>query len=386
MLFPTCQPELGWRSHPRFSVRRPVSYSSSGKRVFAATVNLGLGGLKLESLQQLPKEWPDIDLDLWPYSIRAKTRMVYSQHPSEGLYVEGLQFLELTEENDRRLQNFLTSLEEHPKQEKAFGQDGTDDRALSKTRQTKGERELSEDVQDSLRERIAELETAYKELETFCHTVSHDLHNPLLIIEGLSRRLSEIYSNHLDAKGQQHLNTIRATAQRMGRLIEDLFAFSKTESQGLEPIDIDMNELTKGVIEEMRFLDPGRAFLFNIHNLPSVSGDQSMIRQVLVNLLANAMKFTRRREIPVIEVGAHFGKREHIYYVKDNGIGFEMEYANRLFNIFYRLHDAEEFEGTGAGLAIVKRIIQRHGGQVWASGSAGVGATFYFSLPAEMEE
>jgi light-regulated signal transduction histidine kinase (bacteriophytochrome) len=200
-------------------------------------------------------------------------------------------------------------------------------------------------------------------------------------MNGLSRLLLERYSSHLDAKGQQFLSTMYSGTQKMLQLIDDLLTFSRSEHQQMELSDIDMEELGKAVFEELRSGFPVQTLLLDIKTLPPARGDQSMIRQVFVNLLSNAIKFTRPKGAGVIEIGCIVKETQNIYYVKDNGVGFNMQYAGKLFGVFQRQHTGDEFEGTGVGLAIVQGIIQRHGGQVWAEGEVSKGATFYFTLP-----
>jgi PAS domain S-box-containing protein len=247
------------------------------------------------------------------------------------------------------------------------------------TERKKAEDEIKKLNQD-LKHRTIKLEAAYKELETFSYSVSHDLRTPLLGINGLSRILLERYPNHVDAKGQQFLSMIHSSTQKMVQLIDDLLTFSRSGHQQMQPSDIDMEELARGVLEELRNIIPEQTLLLDIKTLPPARGDQSMIRQVFVNLLSNAIKFTRPKEAGVIEVGCIVKENENIYYVKDNGVGFDMRYASKLFEVFQRQHTVDEFEGAGVGLAIVQRIIHRHGGQVWAEGETGKGATFYFTL------
>ncbi len=248
------------------------------------------------------------------------------------------------------------------------------------TERKKAEDEIKK-LNEDLKHRAIELEAAYKELETYSYSVSHDLRTPLLGINGLSRILIERYSNHLDAKGQQFLSIMHSSTQKMLQLIDDLLTFSGSEHQQMEPSDIDMEELAKGVFEELKSIIPEQTLLLDIKTLPPAHGDQSMIRQVFVNLLSNAIKFTRPKGAGVIEIGCMVKENQNIYYVKDNGVGFDMQYAGRLFEVFQRHHTVDEFEGTGVGLAVVQRIIHRHGGKVWAEGEIDKGATFYFTLP-----
>jgi light-regulated signal transduction histidine kinase (bacteriophytochrome) len=203
----------------------------------------------------------------------------------------------------------------------------------------------------------------------------------LVVIGGFSRLLLEKYSNHLDAKGQEFLSLIHSKARRMLQLIDDLLTFSRSQYQQMKPSDIDMGELAKAVFEELKSMIPEQTLRLDIKTLAPVHGDQSMIRQVFVNLLSNAIKFTRPKGAGVIEISCMAKENQNIYCVKDNGIGFDMRYAGELFEVFQRHHSVDEFEGTGVGLAIVQRIIQRHGGQVWAEGVVNKGAAFYFTLP-----
>ncbi len=218
------------------------------------------------------------------------------------------------------------------------------------------------------------------ELEAFSYSVSHDLRTPLLTIDGFSRMLLEDYTDALDAEGQRQLQVICNNAEKMGQLIDDLLAFSRIGRREMVPSPINMNELAKTVFEELSAANPERELHLKMQAIPSSFGDQAMIGQVFTNLLSNAIKFTRPQEAAVIEVGARTEDGETVFFVKDNGVGFDMAYADKLFGVFQRLHSDEEFEGTGVGLAIVQRIIHRHGGRVWAESEIGKGATIYFTL------
>ncbi|NJD51594.1 MAG: GHKL domain-containing protein [Candidatus Methanoperedens sp.] len=238
-------------------------------------------------------------------------------------------------------------------------------------------------AEKELIKRTTELESANKELEAFSYSVSHDLRAPLRAIDGFSRVILEEYNDKLDDEGKRYLNIVRDNTQKMGQLIEDLLALSRLGRKEMQVSMIDMAKLAKTVFDELKEANPGRNIQLEIKTLPPAYGDQAMIHQVFVNLLSNAIKFTRFKEKAVIEIGCNTRMNENVYYVKDNGVGFDMQYLNKLFGVFQRLHSAEEFDGTGVGLAIVKRIIQRHGGKVWAEGKVNEGATFYFNLSEE---
>ncbi|MCX8035662.1 MAG: PAS domain S-box protein [Candidatus Sumerlaeia bacterium] len=232
-----------------------------------------------------------------------------------------------------------------------------------------------------LAERIEQLRAANADLESFSYSVSHDLRSPLAVIDGFSHVLSTEYSDRLDEEGKRFLDLIRSNTRQMGQLIEDLLAFSRTGRQPLSPAPVNMDELVQIVLAELQPTWQGRNVQLDIRPLPPARGDWSLLRQVWTNLLSNALKFTRHRPTARVEVGGESRDGESIYYVKDNGAGFDMQYAGKLFGVFQRLHSTEEFEGTGVGLAIVQRIVRRHGGRVWAEGKVGEGAVFYFTLP-----
>jgi len=225
------------------------------------------------------------------------------------------------------------------------------------------------------------LEEVNKELETFSYTVSHDLQAPLRAINGFSQVILEDYIDKLDPEGKRYFELIQKNAHLMGQLIQDLLAFSRLGRQKIVTVEINMEELVREVFEELKSLLPNRKIEFKLRPLPKVIGDLMMLRQVFVNLLSNALKFTKGREIAMIEVGFRQEENEGFYYVKDNGVGFDMRYVDKLFGVFQRLHTVEEFEGSGIGLALVKRIITRHNGKVWADGIVNQGVCFYLSIP-----
>jgi len=228
--------------------------------------------------------------------------------------------------------------------------------------------------------KTADLIAANRELEAFAYSVSHDLRAPLRHLDGFAELLRKNCYRQMDAQGQRYLDKITNSAQRMGRLIDDLLAFSR-----LLRADVSQTKVSLQLIQEevRRELEPdlaGRAVAWIVGDLPVVYGDRSMLRQVFVNLLSNALKFTRDRPEARIEIGcAGTTEEETTIFVGDNGAGFEMQYVDKLFEVFQRLH-SDEFEGTGVGLANVRRIVERHGGRVWAEGAVDRGATFYFSL------
>ncbi|MCS6248727.1 MAG: PAS domain S-box protein [Opitutus sp.] len=230
--------------------------------------------------------------------------------------------------------------------------------------------------------RASKLEVVNKELESFSYSVSHDLRAPLRAIDGYARMAIEDCAGLLDANGRRQLNVIRDEAQRMSRLIDDLLSFSRISRQQTEPVSIDMHAMAQDVYNELIKLESGRTVQVNLQELPAAEGTPAMIRQVWVNLISNALKFTRKRPVATIEIGAQVDANgEWVYHVKDNGAGFDMRHVDKLFGVFQRLHNQPDFEGTGVGLALVQRILQRHGGRIWAEAEVDKGACFYFTLP-----
>jgi len=227
------------------------------------------------------------------------------------------------------------------------------------------------------------LEQANAELESFSYSVSHDLRAPLRAINGFSLALLEDYGTTLPPDGQALLARVRENTKRMAQLIDDLLVFSRLGRKPLEMGPVDLASLMQSVVEEQRQADPKRAIEVVVHSLPATLGDAGLLRQALSNLIENAFKFTRRQPKVRIEIGSRVEGAETVYYVRDNGAGFDMKYATKLFGVFQRLHGESDFEGTGVGLALVQRIVHRHGGRVWAQAAVDQGATFYFTLRAK---
>jgi signal transduction histidine kinase len=240
---------------------------------------------------------------------------------------------------------------------------------------------LNEELEARVKARTAELEFANREMEAFSYSVSHDLKAPIRAIQGFSRMLVGEHAAKLDAEGLRLLQVVCDNTELMHHLIDDLLALSRLGRLQIRKSVINLTAMVRQIFDQLRTQTPERDLRLTVGDLPPALGDQSLLNQVMMNLLGNAVKFTKSRETAVIEVGGRTEGKEDIYYVKDNGVGFDERYADKLFGVFQRLHGGEEFEGTGVGLSIVKRIVQRHGGRVWAEAKVGEGATFYFALP-----
>lgn len=241
--------------------------------------------------------------------------------------------------------------------------------------------QLNADLEKRVAARTLELQIANRELDAFCLSVSHDLRAPLRAIDGFSDMLLRDYHQKLDEQGQRFLQRVRSATQRMAQLIDDLLALSRVTRADMRRQDVNLTALGWEVVAGLRQLEPERKVDVNIADGLAAQGDVRLLRQVLENLLGNAWKYTSKTPVAWIEMGTCEGsKGERVHFVRDNGAGFDMRYADKLFRVFQRLHNAADFPGTGVGLATVQRIIHRHGGEVWAEGAIGQGATFYFTL------
>jgi PAS domain S-box-containing protein len=243
--------------------------------------------------------------------------------------------------------------------------------------------QLNVELEARVLQRTAELEAANKELEAFSYSVSHDLRAPLRAINGFAGIVLEEYGNLLPEEGRRYLERVRNGGNRMGELIDDLLAFARLSRQPLNSRPVATAQLVNEALSELHLAASGRPIETRIGELPPCKGDPALLKQVWANLLSNAVKYTRGRTPAVIEVGFQVQNGAGTYFVRDNGVGFDMQYANKLFGVFQRLHRVDDFEGTGVGLAIVQRVIHRHGGRVWANAEVNRGATFYFSLEGE---
>lgn len=267
-------------------------------------------------------------------------------------------------------------------------------------------RRLNDELEQRVVERTAKLEIANKEMEAFAYSISHDLKAPLRAIDGYAQILIEDHAVRLDGEGRRTCEVISNNARKMAGLIDDLLAFSRTGRAEMNPEPVDMATLANSIFFELTTPEERERIDFRIGDMPQAKGDPSLLRQVWTNLLGNAVKFSAKKERAVIEVGCALEGNGHpsagnnevdaptkhppsaipirdserVYYVRDNGAGFDMAYVDKLFGVFQRLHNAKEFDGTGVGLAIVQQIVQRHGGRIWAKGEVGKGATFYFSM------
>lgn len=248
----------------------------------------------------------------------------------------------------------------------------------------RGYREANHELRrmnDILYAKNEEIARANRELEAFSYSVAHDLRAPLRTIDGFSRIVLRDQAERLDEEGREHLRLVHESVQRMGRLLEDMLQLSRYSRAEMHRRPLDLAAMARETIARLQSEEPERSLDFTVADTLPARGDASLIGAVLENLLGNAWKYTRRRPVAIIELG--WSPREQAYFVRDNGTGFDMAYAGKLFKVFQRLHSAAEFEGTGVGLSIVQRIIERHGGRIWAEALPEQGATFFFTLPDE---
>jgi signal transduction histidine kinase len=264
------------------------------------------------------------------------------------------------------------------------------DQLLVRLRETVARHEEAEeqigDLNERLKNHLDELGVANRELEAFNYSVSHDMRAPLRFIKSYSEMLVEEHASGLSEEGKRLLSSIRSHAFRMEGILNALMTLSQVGRREMQVSPLDMEQIARGAFDELAWSLPEREVKFAVHPLPQASGDYLLIRQVFSNLLSNALKFTQTRDVARIEVAGREEDFETVYSVKDNGAGFDMQFADKLFRAFQRLHSQKDFEGTGIGLSIVQRIVSRHGGRVWAEGRRDEGATFYFSLPSPVAQ
>jgi PAS domain S-box-containing protein len=235
-------------------------------------------------------------------------------------------------------------------------------------------------IEETLQGKNRDLEMAVKELDAFSYSVSHDLRAPLRAIDGFSRILLRQHASELSPEGREYLELVRANTAQMGHLVDDLLAFARLSRQPLVRRQLSMKGMVELVVREVRQQHEGRSVTVTVGDLPDLTGDAGLLKQVFVNLVDNAFKYTRRRDQAHIDIGSREIAGEHVFSVRDDGVGFDTQYASKLFGVFQRMHRAEDFEGTGVGLAIVQRIVQRHGGRIWAEAAVDRGATFHFTV------
>jgi PAS domain S-box-containing protein len=300
-------------------------------------------------------------------------------------YLSARQPLVNLENTNRRRDGSLVVLETsgspyYDTQGELMGYRGIDRDITERKRIEEEIRNLNVELEQRVRERTAQLEITNKELEAFSYSVSHDLRAPLRGIDGWSQALLEDYYDRLDEQGRQYIDRVRSETQRMGHLIDDMLQLSRLTRAEMVKEQVDLSALAQTIVERLKLDDPQRQVDFNIQAGVTAEGDSHLLEAALVNLLGNAFKFTAKRSDARIEFGQTESQGQRVFFVRDNGAGFDMAYSQKLFGAFQRMHKTSEFPGTGVGLATVQRIVHRHGGRVWAEAEVGHGATFYFTL------